>query len=313
MAAPTKPRLGLIACLVGALLGSTVGVRAAPATAALRQALDGDACRALGDFYWEIGDAKGLLQSGQQGSRYTAASEMAIASASKWLFGAFVVERSPGALSSAQIDALTMRSGYDSMHPLACKGAETARECWQRRGNSKLDAQHVGRFSYNGAHDEKLLIDMGLGDLERPALAAELRHTLGEDLALSYSIPDPAGGVRTTASDYARFLRKILNGQLRISAELGSHAVCTLPGRCADAVHSPVPAAWHYSLNHWVEDGAQGDGAFSSTGAFGFYPWISADKRYYGILARESWRRQAGVDSAACGAQLRRAFMAGGG
>ena len=29
-----------------------------------------------------------------------------------------------------------------------------------------------------------------------------------------------------------------------------------------------------------------GDGAFSSPGLFGFYPWIDAGKTYYGVLAR---------------------------
>jgi hypothetical protein len=28
-----------------------------------------------------------------------------------------------------------------------------------------------------------------------------------------------------------------------------------------------------------------GDGAFSSPGAYGFYPWISTDKHYYGIIS----------------------------
>ena len=30
-----------------------------------------------------------------------------------------------------------------------------------------------------------------------------------------------------------------------------------------------------------------GDGAFSSPGAFGFYPWIDSSKSYYGIISRQ--------------------------
>ncbi|HET8710602.1 MAG TPA: hypothetical protein VFM32_04455, partial [Spongiibacteraceae bacterium] len=83
------------------------------------------------------------------------------------------------------------------------------------------------------------------------------------------------------------------------------------PKTCRQAVFSPVPAAWHYSLNHWVEDSGDDDGAFSSPGAFGFYPWISADKQWYGILAREDRMPNAAKESVYCGVKLRRAWMTG--
>jgi hypothetical protein len=93
---------------------------------------------------------------------------------------------------------------------------------------------------------------------------------------------------------------------------LGTHPVCTLPGSCPGAIESPVPVAWHYSLNHWVEDDpGNGDGAFSSPGAFGFYPWISADKQWYGILARVSRRPGAYKESVYCGIKLRHAWISG--
>ena len=72
--------------------------------------------------------------------------------------------------------------------------------------------------------------------------------------------------------------------------------VLVRPGRntasaVGTAANTPVPSteSWHYSIGHWVEDDpAVGDGAFSSAGAFGFYPWIDASKTYYGVLAREA-------------------------
>ena len=76
------------------------------------------------------------------------------------------------------------------------------------------------------------------------------------------------------------------------------------------AAESPVVEAWHYSYAHWVEDGpAVGDGAFSSPGALGFYPWIDATKTTYGVLARVQpngyWA------SVLCGRLIRKAFTSG--
>ncbi len=72
---------------------------------------------------------------------------------------------------------------------------------------------------------------------------------------------------------------------------------------------------WHYSITHWVEDDpTQGDGAFSSPGAFGFYLWIEANKKYYGVISRYSAATgtvQNGLDSALCGHQLRAAWETG--
>ena len=88
-------------------------------------------------------------------------------------------------------------------------------------------------------------------------------------------------------------------------------SICTLPAACPNATQSPVPVAWHYSIHHWMEDDASGDGAFSSPGAFGFYPWISADQQWYGILAREHHGLQAYKESVYCGEKLRRAWLSG--
>ena len=85
--------------------------------------------------------------------------------------------------------------------------------------------------------------------------------------------------------------------------------MCTLPGSCSSAINSPSPYDYHYSIGHWVEDDDNSDGAYSSAGAFGFYPWISQNKIYYGIFARYERERKAGVDSGDCGILIRKAFM----
>ena len=115
-----------------------------------------------------------------------------------------------------------------------------------------------------------------------------------------------------SASAYAKVLRKMLSGELLMGSMLGSHPVCTNPITCPAAVLAPLPPAesWHYSIGHWVEDDpAVGDGAFSSGGAFGFYPWIDASRTYYGLIARVAVG--GALDSVYCGRLIRKAWLTG--
>ena len=118
----------------------------------------------------------------------------------------------------------------------------------------------------------------------------------------------------SSAEDYAPYLRKLLAGSLRMAAALGTNPVCTNPTTCArQAVYTPIPIneSWHYSTGHWVEDDpVVGDGAFSSPGAFGFYPWVDASKTWYGVLARRD-SSGGGVDSVYCGRLIRKAWVSG--
>lgn len=280
-----------------------------------------NACAAIRPFYWEIGDgtqrhASGSVNAAGNATTYTASTVMPIASASKWLYGAYVVERRAGVATAEDIEYLTFRSGYTGLVPIGdCQQADTVGSCLARNDNDVQTPAHVGKFYYNGGHMQKhaslAAPGMGLGTMDNAALATEMRRLLGNDIAMSFTQPQPAGGVRTSANDYALFLRKLLNGQLQMGALLGAHKVCTNPLTCSDALNSPTPAAydWNYSLGHWVEDDAQtGDGAFSSAGAFGFYPWIDATKAWYGIVARAS-QGGGGNESADCGALIRRAWV----
>lgn len=119
--------------------------------------------------------------------------------------------------------------------------------------------------------------------------------------------------MRSSPRDYAVVLRKLLGRQLNLADLLGSHAVCTNPATCPTALTTPISSSvsWHYSIGHWVEDDpVSGDGAFSSAGAFGFYPWIDASKRYYGLAARLD-SAGSGNESALCGALIRKAWLTG--
>jgi hypothetical protein len=282
---------------------------AAAIAAAQKTAQSGGHCAALGAFYWEIGDGSGVIVSGANGSDYKAETTMQIFSASKWVWGAFAVQKL-GELNAEQIAALEMTSGYTSQNPLPCLFTRTIGACQSARSNGVQTQDHVGHFFYNGGHDQKMAVDMGLGNNGPVEMTATVFGTLGRDINLHYKHAQPAGGLEGTPAGYASFLRKIIKGELKMHDFLGSHPVCTLKDACPGALFSPVKEAWHYSLNHWIEDAPGiGDGAYSSPGLAGFYPWISADKKVYGIVAREKQGGSSYWDSVLCGRDIRKAYL----
>ena len=324
--------LALLAAACGAGEGTApqggldLPTRAAAATATAASSTN--ACAPIQPFYWEIGDATGRLAAGSVPSNngnptYTSTTLMPIASASKWLYGAYVVQLRQGQLSDSDITFLNFRSGYT--HFTSCLSNQTVDECVAYDSNGVHSDAADGRFSYGGGHMEKHASLIGLGSLDNAGLADALRSQLGSDLKpLAYTQPQLAGGVATNADTYAKFLRRILSGGLLMKAALGTHAVCTNPATCAEAINTPVPQteSYHYSLGHWVEDDpANGDGAFSSAGAFGFYPWIDASRSWCGIVARVDMSGTSdpgnpdaaghGFESAKCGQLIRSAWISG--
>jgi hypothetical protein len=292
--------------------GSASGASAA-ATAARTDPL----CTALGPFYWEIGDVNGVLASGSIGTGYGATTSLEIASASKLVFGTYVVERMKNSLAAIDMKALTMRSGRTNFEN-TCDTALTVNQCCNKARatggtNCELEAGEVDHFNYGGGHFEQYGIDLGLGASTKAQLASEVAKYLGSDLEIDFANVMLANGVETTPAHYGQFLRKILGGKLAITAHLGERSVCTLPGpSCPTAHSSPVPEAWQYSYGHWVET----DGSFSSPGLYGFYPWIDATKTHYGLVARKANDHLSGPaadtsywHSVECGRVVRNAFL----
>jgi hypothetical protein len=293
-------------------------------TAAAEATAEGHAdCRAARPFHWSVGDASGHLAEGQVGTGSPAASTvMPVASATKWLFGAYVAERRAGVLLPEDIPLLNFTSGYTGFD--ICLPQQTVAECQSHQGvlirNGGFDPDQVGRFNYSGGHMQRHAVMLGLGSDDNAALARHVGDTLG--VSISFSQPQPAGGASTSAEVYGRFLQRVVGGQLKMGQLLGAHAVCTDPVSCPTAVYSPVAGLlrWHYAVGHWVEvDPDSGDGAFSSAGAFGFYPWIDASRSWWGIVARHQPVGATGDDpgqrpareSAACGARIRAAWVGG--
>jgi hypothetical protein len=283
-------------------------------TAAQDTARNHALCTAIRPFYWEVGDSAGSKASGSVGTPlYTANTPTHFASASKWVYGAYVVELRNGSLTDTDVKHLHFTSGYNSMGPLSCGSSSTVDVCLNLGTNANYTPATDGRFYYNGAHMQRHAHDIGLGGMTSAELASEVQRLVG-DFGFTYSSPQPAGGLFGTPAGYASFLRKMLAGNLRMKSQLGTHAVCTNPATCGTADYSPIPdtESWSYSVGHWVEtDPAAGDGAYSSAGAFGFYPWIDAAKQYYGLLAREAASEGEGYASAQCGRLIRKAWATG--
>ena len=287
----------------------TVAQRTAAAASAASGAPD---CVAVQPFYWSVGDATGQLGDGGVGaSPPTAQTVMSIASASKLVYGAYVAEQRGGVLTDADIHSLTFVSGYTDFSN--CLQDQTVATCEAYASNGTYEAANDGKFYYSGGHMEKHALDNGLGALADTSLASAINATLGTSFA--YSQPQLAGGIYTTASAYGLFLQRVVGGQLRIGALLGTHPVCTNPSTCSTAVSTPIPSeSDHYSIGHWVEDDpGAGDGAFSSPGAFGFYPWVDRTKAWWGVVARSAnvSGEQEGVASMKCGRKIRAAWISG--
>ncbi|HVP68713.1 MAG TPA: hypothetical protein VMT17_15780 [Anaeromyxobacteraceae bacterium] len=325
------------ALLVSACGGSSGGLSIADrANAVQTTAASNVLCTALTPFYWEIGDASGILASGQGGAGGSAVDPsvpIGVASASKLVFGAYALQRNTieEIVAASDLAYLNFTSGYHSLSDVACDLTLTVSACFTASGDDAYAASDAGKFYYNGAHLQAYAtLVAGLGPDYRstvsttPQLADDIQAAIG-DVGLTYTTPGLAGGGKVAPSGYARFLRSVLSGTLAIGGHLGEHPVCAWTHHAdCDALYSPVnessPAAatndvsdlkWHYSLAHWVED----DGTFSSPGAFGFYPWIDAAKKYYGLLARYDANTSASPPpyyaSVLCGRALRAAWFSG--
>ena len=272
-------------------------------------------CASVAPFYYEIGDATGVLVRGSIGAVYSAATQMPIASASKWIYGAYVTQARGGVLTADDIRFLNFTSGYVTFN--TCAQTDTAGSCAVSGSNGNYTAAADGKFLYAGSHMQTHADRfMGLGSLNNAGLASTIINGLGLSANAAdfrYTQPQLAGGISTSANTYTAFLRKLLDRSLIAGTQLNAHAVCTNSQTCATAIASPFPAteSLNYSIGHWVEDTLTSDGAYTSAGAFGFYPWIEPTKANYGVLARFDTGANSGGESVPCGQKLRLAWATG--
>ena len=267
-------------------------------------------CTALGDYYWEIGTSKEIVVSGGVGSSYTRDTTVSIASASKWIFAAYVAEKYGPTIPDAYGSYLRMMSGYTNFEKSAvCSSGETVLGCLNTN-KIALSQGDYGSFFYNDGHMQKLASIL-LPNHTASQLDTEVFTTLGLS-DMYYTSTRVAGAIKATAAAYSTFLIKIITAQLKISSSLGANSVCTLKTVCKKASYSPKSENWKYSFGHWFEDTTSYEGfAYSSQGLFGFYPWIDSTKTYYGIISRDSTDSGASEASANCGREIRAAFLSG--
>ncbi len=297
-------------------------------TAAARQTASTNAqCQAIAPFYWSVGDGSGTRADDRVGTGAPFAdTKLSIASASKMIYGAYVAQLRAGAVTPEDVKYMTFTSGYTQFDQ--CLPDQTVAQCQSYQGqlihNGGYVAANDGKFYYSGGHMMKhaTLPSVGLGPDADDALAQAVDAMLGAHMDFHYSSPQLPGGVVASASDYGLLLQRLVNGQLALTGLLGTHKVCTNPLTCANAVYTPIPLdeSWHYAIGHWVEDDpVVGDGAYSSAGAFGFYPWVDHTKQWWGVISREDLldqdnpdpHKRSGVMSAYCGRQIRAAWMTG--
>lgn len=281
--------------------------------AAAKTANSNSNCNAIQPFYWELGSSAGAIGSASVGgSTPDANTVLQIASATKLIFASYVLEKRNGVLSASEIKGLNFTSGYSTFS--SCIGQSTVGLCYTNV--TAYNGTNDNKFHYGGGHMQKIAaVDLGIGTTNSTTLGTEISNLVGSDVGISFNIPQPAGGVQLSANGYAVFLRKLLNQSLKMNSFLGLNSVCTNPTTCSStAVYTPIPTkeTWYYSLGHWIEsDPVEGDGSFSSPGLYGFYPWISADKTRYGIVARYDTGTTAYWDSVLCGRLIRKAYLSG--
>ena len=306
------------------------------AAAAAATAQDNELCTGIEPFYWEVGDATGPLTSGSQGvdshgNAVTAATSMDVASSAKWLYGIYLVQvrGSAANLTPTDVNFLHMTSGYTNMggsdHPAGtCPSSDspdTVNACLTLLNPlddlpySYQDPATIGFFDYDGGHIQNHGgLYSPIGNTVSTKLGAAISAKLGPGVKIIYSQPLLPGGVYMTPSQFGLVLSHVVSGFLYMHDALGTFAVCTQASDTCNALNSPIPEAWHYSIAHWVEDDPKyhGDAAFSAPGGQGFYPWIEASKNYYGLIGRATTGpNKQGFQSVQCGRLIRRAWDTG--
>ena len=131
---------------------------------------------------------------------------------------------------------------------------------------------------------------------------AAFRHYVADPLGMSAatvfdfpseSNPMAAGGATSTAADYYRFVEALFNGTFLAESRDILFADHTADARFMYRAESTNSRDWHYSFGAWRECDAlvwqpscEDNIVVSSTGAFGFSPWIDVGGGHFGVLAR---------------------------
>ena len=175
---------GVMFCASVSAASVTTTDRAAAAAAVVQGDPD---CTGLTPFYWEIGDANGLLASGQGGTAiqgasktFTATSVMPIASASKWVAATLMVEQAQGQVTPEMHQLLTMSGGYTNFS--RCSSTTTVGACLAEPGidggaNGDRNDAYIGAFYYGSGHMQVLGDRLGYGGYDVNGLADVIKRS----------------------------------------------------------------------------------------------------------------------------------------
>lgn len=258
---------------------------------------------------------------------YTLGQRVAIASASKWVTAAVIArlvdqglmrwdDRIERYLPNAPVDkrAITLRQLYSHSSGLpgsslgcignpnipmqACVDEILALPLAYPPGQGflygGLSMQVAGRMaeiatgrSFDALLRDEVSTPLGLS-------ATDFGFTSTTPGLVSVSNPRIAGGLRSTLSDYGRFLsaiqqRGVLPGLSWLSPALIDQ-MAEDQTRGAPVLASPLPTAIGYGIGQWRERVAA-DGratALSSPGAFGFYPYLDREAGFAGIFLTQN-------------------------
>ncbi len=252
-------------------------------------------------------NAKGVVYMRAYGM-LKAESAQPVASASKWLSSAAVLAAvDAGKISlddkaskfvpslkgpKAEITIRQLLSHTSGLPPEAScldRARMTLAECADEIAQSALRAKPGTVFAYGGASMQVAAraVEVAAGKpwvewfREKVVTPLGLEHTAFG--SFRQRNPRVAGGLFTTAADYARFLEMVLNkGMFRGKRVLSERVVEEwFKDQTGGAryVNSPLPGA-RYSLGAWIEPG----GVVSSPGLLGSCPWADRKKGAGAVL-----------------------------
>lgn len=275
---------------------------------------------------------------------------MPIASAGKWMYSAYVLEARRGVLDPENdVRYLNFKSGYGKNGTCGVLQSDstTVANCFNSNKPKFANLFDYDSGHMQGHANTKMELGSKTGDYSTYVYTIPVVGTLGPTIgvvvdpassgrSLGYQSPVPAGGAYSAPDAYGRFLRNVLDGTLKYTlANLDTFQVTANPDKVHEtwvnysplqniykvtltpktAINDAYPGigvGTSYGFGHWVEDPnpAKVDGAFSSAGYFGFYPWIDRTKTWYGVVARAAAGTQtnASLDAIACGVLVRSAW-----
>ncbi len=198
-------------------------------------------------------------------------------------------------------------SGDDSNSELASTLTEAVYRIYENEGPS---ASAPGTYFYYGSTHLRLaarMAEMATGKTWSQIFDEQLRIPLGWATTSNYDLgglllnPNPAGTLRCTGQEYLRFLFLQLNHGQYNGTQLLPQALITqqrtdqysTSSPTTTIAYSPYKATdptklYHYGLGNWLEttdstlppSGSNSILRVSSTGKFGWAPWVSLNSTY---------------------------------